>query len=167
MKVVERSIEAIRPYEKNAKKHPESQVRQIAESIKAFGFNQPIVVDKDGVIIVGHGRYAAAIMLGLDKVPVLEVDITDEKAKAYRLADNKLNESAWDMKLVIPELREMDSSMVELTGFDPSILLEQMPVPKEESGAKCERCAEIQRARVGHRARSGHEPFFEEEKDDE
>jgi ParB/RepB/Spo0J family partition protein len=73
-----RSIETIQPYEKNAKLHPNKQVKQIADSIKEFGFNQPIVVDKNGIIIVGHGRYQAAKSLGLKDVPVVEIDVTDE-----------------------------------------------------------------------------------------
>lgn len=84
-------IENIRPYPKNAKKHPAEQIDKIAASIKEFGFNQPLVVDKNGVIIVGHGRYEAAQLLGMKEVPVIQVNLTDEQAKAYRLADNKLN----------------------------------------------------------------------------
>ena len=93
MKVENRPIGEIQPYGKNAKKHPDDQVLMIANSIKEFGFNQPIVVDSNDVIIVGHGRFLAAHFLGMEEVPVLKVDITEEKAKAYRLADNKLNES--------------------------------------------------------------------------
>jgi len=124
MKIEERKIEDIRPYPKNAKEHKEKQIKKIADSIKEFGFNQPLVVDKDGVIIVGHGRYIAAQFLGMETVPVLEVDIDDEKAKAYRLADNKLNESSWDMDIVIEELKAMSLQMVDLTGFDSNLLLE-------------------------------------------
>ncbi len=116
-------ISAIKPYEKNAKRHPTKQVRQVAESIKAFGFNQPIVVDKDGVIIVGHGRYEAAKHLGLKDVPVIKVDLTPEQANAYRLADNKLNESEWDMKLAVDELRGFSKEMFDLTGFDADLLI--------------------------------------------
>ena len=123
MKVEERNLSEIQPYGKNAKKHPEDQVTQIADSIREFGFNQPIVVDKQGVIIVGHGRYVAAHLLGLEVVPVLEVDISEEKAKAYRLADNKLNESAWDMDLVIQELKDLSLEMVDLTGFSRKLVL--------------------------------------------
>lgn len=125
MKIADRPLEAIEPYGKNAKKHPVAQVKQIADSIQEFGFNQPIVVDKDGVIIVGHGRYAAAHMLELKTVPVLEVDITEDKAKAYRLADNKLNESPWDMDLVLAELRELDNAglNIDLTGFSRALIL--------------------------------------------
>ena len=85
-------IQNLKPYEKNAKKHPKKQVQQVANSIKEFGFNQPIVVDKNNVVIVGHGRLEAAKLLGLKDVPVLTVDLTEDQAKAYRLADNKLNE---------------------------------------------------------------------------
>lgn len=116
----------IRPYSKNAKKHPKKQVEQIAASIKEFGMNQPIVVDKQGVIIVGHGRYEALNLLGM---PVKDeyikvVDLTEEQAKSYRLADNKLNESEWDMNLVIEELKGLSDEMLDLTGFDKDLIIE-------------------------------------------
>jgi len=114
----------ITPYEKNAKQHPQKQIKQIANSIKEFGFNQPIVIDKNNVIIVGHGRYEAAKLLGLKEVPTLQVDLSDQKAKAYRLADNKLNESDWDMQLAIEELKELDLELAELTGFDMDLLID-------------------------------------------
>ena len=116
----------ITPYSTNAKKHPKKQVAQIAASIKEFGMNQPIVVDKQGVIIVGHGRYEALQLLGWDMKPewILTVDLTEEQAKAYRLADNKLNESEWDMKLVIEELKGLSAEMLDLTGFDKDLILE-------------------------------------------
>ncbi len=118
------NIEAIKPYPKNAKKHPNKQVEQIAASIKEFGFNQPIVVDSNNVVIVGHGRLEAAILLGLKEVPTITVDLTEDQAKAYRLADNKLNESDWDMNLVIEELKGLSEPMFELTGFDKDLILE-------------------------------------------
>ena len=116
------NIVSIKPYAKNAKKHPDDQVRKVADSIREFGFNQPIVVDRNSEIIVGHGRYLAAKYLGLDKVPViLRDDLSDEQVKAYRLADNKLNESGWDMQLAIPELKELELKGfdISLTGFSP------------------------------------------------
>lgn len=124
MKIENRNINEIQPYGKNAKKHPDKQVKQIADSIKEFGFNQPIVVDKDDVIIVGHGRFLAAHYLGLTEVPVLKADIDEEKAKAYRLADNKLNESDWDMQLVIQELKDLSLPMLDLTGFERRLVLD-------------------------------------------
>lgn len=117
-------ISVIQPYPKNAKKHPKKQIQQVANSIKEFGFNQPIVVDKDNVVIVGHGRLEAAKLLGLKDVPVIQVDLTEERAKAYRLADNKLNESEWDMDLVIEELKGLSEEMLDLTGFDKDLIIE-------------------------------------------
>ena len=124
MQVTQRRLDQVQPYGKNAKKHPEEQIQQIADSIRAFGFNQPLVIDQAGTIIVGHGRYAAAQMLGLEEVPVVVVDITEEQARGYRLADNKLNESAWDMDLVIAELKELSVATIDLTGFDRSLILD-------------------------------------------
>lgn len=112
-----RNIKDILPYEKNAKKHPKKQVEQVAASIKEFGFNQPLVVDKNNVLIVGHGRLEAAKLLGLKEVPTITVDLTEEQAKSYRLADNKLNESDWDMNLVIEELKGLSPEMIDLSGF--------------------------------------------------
>lgn len=116
-------IKDIKPYEKNAKKHPQKHIEQVANSIKEFGMNQPIVVDKQGVIIVGHGRYEACKLLGIEP-EIKVVDLTEEKAKAYRLADNKLNESEWDMGLVIEELKGLSTEMLDLTGFDKDLLIE-------------------------------------------
>jgi len=116
----------IKPYSKNAKKHPKKQIEQVANSIKEFGMNQQIVVDKQGVIIVGHGRYEALKSLGMEVKDeyVKVVDLTEEQAKAYRLADNKLNESEWDMDLVIEELKGLSSEMLDLTGFDTDLVIE-------------------------------------------
>lgn len=116
----------ITPYTKNAKKHPKKQVEQIAASIKEFGMNQPIVVDAQGVIIVGHGRYEALKLLGWEVKPewVKTVDLSEEQVKAYRLADNKLNESDWDMALVVEELKELSAPMLDLTGFDSDLIIE-------------------------------------------
>ncbi len=116
----------IQPYSKNAKKHPKKQIEQVANSIKEFGMNQPIVVDKQGVIIVGHGRYEALQSLGMEIKDeyIKVVDLTEEQAKAYRLADNKLNESDWDMNLVIEELKGLSDNLLELTGFDSDLIIE-------------------------------------------
>ena len=118
----------ITPYSLNAKKHPKKQIEQVANSIKEFGMNQPIVVDKFGVIIVGHGRYEACKSLGWSEEEILKhvkiVDLTEEQAKAYRLADNKLNESEWDMELVLQELKGLSEEMLDLTGFDKYLIIE-------------------------------------------
>lgn len=133
----------IKPYSKNAKKHPQKQIEQVAASIEKFGMNQPIVVDKDGVIIVGHGRYEALKHLGREITDdmIKVVDLPKKEAAAYRLADNKLNESDWDMELVIEELKELDE-LVPLTGFDTDLLIEpeerddEVPEAPEEPQSK-------------------------------
>lgn len=100
---------SIKPYEKNAKKHDKKQVNNVAESIKQFGFVQPVVVDKNNNIIIGHCRLEAAKKLHLDEVPcVLVDDLTDEQVKKLRLLDNKLNESEWDIDLIAEEIAELD-----------------------------------------------------------
>jgi len=116
-------IADIQLYQKNAKKHPKKHIQQVAASIKEFGMNQPIVVDKQGVIIVGHGRYEACKLLGIEP-EIKVVDLTEEQARAYRLADNKLNESEWDMGLVIEELKGLSEEMLDLTGFDRDLIIE-------------------------------------------
>ena len=103
------NISDVIPYEKNAKKHPEEQVEHIANSIKRFGWKQPIVIDKENVVVVGHGRLLAAQKLGYEQVPVLYADdLTEDEIKAFRLADNKTNESEWDEELLDLELEELE-----------------------------------------------------------
>ncbi len=128
----------IQPYPDNAKKHPDKQVEMIAKSIKRFGWQQPIVVDKQGIIIVGHGRYQAYIKHpeGMDEPWITDNEgntisgkqgreLTAKEVKAYRLADNKLNESDWDLEITIEELHDIDDpALQELTGFDMDLLLE-------------------------------------------
>ncbi len=121
------AVDKIKPYPKNAKKHGKKQVEQVANSIREFGFNQPIVIDKKGIIIVGHGRFEAAKKLGMTEVPVIQINLSTAKANAYRLADNKLNESDWDMELVIDELKSLDLEGFDLslTGFDPDLIVDE------------------------------------------
>lgn len=111
-------INKIKPYAKNPRKN-NNAVDKVAASIKEFGFQQPIVVDKEGIIIAGHTRYKAAIKLGLTDVPVVYADnLTDEQVKAYRLADNKTNEFAeWDMDLLVGELGELKEFSFDMTPF--------------------------------------------------
>ena len=91
-------IGALRADPGNPRKHSRIQVRAIARSIDAFGFNAPILVDKRNQIVAGHGRYEAAQFLGLENIPVIRLDhLTETQARAYLLADNKLAErSSWD-----------------------------------------------------------------------
>ena len=96
------------PYSKNAKLHPEDQVEHIANSIKMFGWTQPIVIDDRNVVVIGHGRLAAAKKLGLDQVPVVRrSDLTDEQTKALRIVDNRVAKSKTDRDLIAEELGEM------------------------------------------------------------
>ena len=99
----------IKPYERNPRIIPQAAVDAVARSIQAFGFRQPIVVDKNGVILAGHTRYKAAQQLGLPEVPVVwQTDITDIQARGYRIADNKAAElSAWDRDALDHEVREL------------------------------------------------------------
>lgn len=109
-----KDIASVKPYARNAKKHDETQIANVAESIKQFGWQQPIVCDADGVIIIGHCRLLAAKKLGLKKVPVKTVDnLSEEQVKKLRALDNKLNESDWDFDLLAEDIGELDFS-----GFD-------------------------------------------------
>ena len=106
-------IASLRPYERNARKHSKKQVRQIATSIKEFGWTNPILIDKNGMVIAGHGRLEAAKLLGMSEVSVLRLDhLTREQIRAYVIADNRLAErSGWDqdiLRLELGELAELD-----------------------------------------------------------
>src|SRR3990167_6482746 len=118
-------ISDIKPYPKNAKKHEKKQIKQVADSIKRFGFLQPIVIDKNNEVVIGHCRLEAAKLLGLEDVPTISVEnLSDKEVKALRLADNRLNESAWDMNLVIEDLKRLDIDLLDLTGFSRDLIIE-------------------------------------------
>ena len=111
MQVVMKPLGEIHPYENNAKKHDARQIKNVAESIKQYGFVQPVVVDKNNVIVIGHCRALAAKKLGIKEVPCVCVDdLTPEQVNALRLVDNKSNESEWDFDLLKDELPELDLS---------------------------------------------------------
>lgn len=100
------------PYSGNAKKHPAEQVRLIANSIREFGFQQPIVVDKDNVVVIGHGRLLAAKRLKMAEVPVVKVEnLSEDQIKALRLADNSVAESEWNLDLLAEEIADIDLDM--------------------------------------------------------
>lgn len=116
-----RLIESLKPANRNPRTHSRKQVRQIADSIQRFGFTNPILIDGDGRIIAGHGRVAAAKLLGLDRVPVVPLgDLSAKDRRAYALADNKLALNAgWDQELLALEFQELIDAGIELevTGF--------------------------------------------------
>ena len=120
MRVEMRSIKDIRPYAANPRKN-EAAVAAVAASIKEFGWRQPIVVDKEGVIVVGDTRFKAAQLLGLEQIPVhVATGLSPEQLRAYRLADNKTGELAtWNNELLAQELLELHKSEfdVNLLGF--------------------------------------------------
>lgn len=129
MKIEQWDIDRVRPYEKNPRRNDKA-VQAVAESIREFGFRQPIVVDGDGVIVVGHTRYKAALKLGLKSVPVhVAADLTPQQARAYRLADNRTAENAeWDVDLLPIELGELrdEGFDLKLAGFSDKELAEYL-----------------------------------------
>lgn len=111
MEITKRRLADIVPYAGNEKKHDKRQINNVAESIKQYGFVQPIVIDRDGVIVIGHCRALAAQKLGMEEVPCVCVDdLTPEQVNALRLVDNKSNESDWDFDLLADELPGLDLS---------------------------------------------------------
>lgn len=120
MNIVYKSLKTLKPYKKNAKKHNKEQVERIANSIKEFGFTQPVIIDKNNCVVAGHGRILGAKKAGLKQVPtVMLEDLTEEQIKAYRLVDNKLNESEWDYSLLDEELGILSEDIdMDLFGFE-------------------------------------------------
>ena len=118
MKIVEKSIDAIKPYAHNPRNN-DNAVCAVAESIKSFGFKVPIIIDGAGEIVAGHTRHKAAQLLGLKKVPcIIADDLTPEQIKAFRLADNKVGELAtWDKSLTFLELSELDKINIDMSIF--------------------------------------------------
>jgi DNA modification methylase len=122
MKIEIVDINTIKPYENNPRKLKDSAIEKVAKSIKEFGFRQPIVVDKEKIIVVGHTRYRASKKLGLTNVPITIADnLTPEQINAYRIADNRTNEEAeWDIELLKTELKDLQLKDfdLDLTAFD-------------------------------------------------
>lgn len=115
------SPSSLKPYSKNARVHSEEQIAQIQDSIKEFGFTNPILVDESLSVIAGHGRLEAAVQLGLEQVPTIELrNLTPEQMQAYVIADNKLALNAsWNEDLLKSELLSIQSAGFDLalTGF--------------------------------------------------
>jgi ParB-like nuclease domain len=122
--IVYRPIDELKPDPANPRRHSKQQIRQIANSVEAFGFNVPILIDRDDNVICGHGRLAACCELGVTEAPTLCLDhLTPEQARAFRIADNRLTEIAvWDDRLLAQQLKDLalldlDFS-IEATGFE-------------------------------------------------
>ena len=147
-------LSEIKPYKKNAKKHDETQIKNVMQSIKEFGVVQPIVVDRNNTIIIGHCRYEAMKRLGYDELQedwVKVVDLSEEEAEKLRLLDNKLNESEWDLELLKDLVPSIDFSEFEIDFNLPEevedINLDDFfedapPKEKEPKKIQCPHCGE-------------------------
>jgi ParB-like chromosome segregation protein Spo0J len=142
MKIELLDIDKIHPYTNNAKNHPPEQIDRLAATITRFGWDQPIVVDKEGVIIKGHGRRLAAIKLGLKKVPVLvRSDMTQNEADAARISDNAVISNSFDTRMMQSELQrlmsipeiEFTTDDLGLTQKDQQLLLSALDTASTEA----------------------------------
>ena len=154
--------ETLIPYANNPRQNDGEAVERVAASIKEYGFKQPIIVDKDNVVICGHTRLKGAKKLGLEKVPVIKADdLTPAQIKAFRIADNKVAEySSWDNELLsieLESLQELDFDL-DFTGFEnweidsllnpvsdddlQDFFIEKEEKPKEPKKIKCPHCGE-------------------------
>lgn len=145
-KITYKALNELIPYENNPRKN-ENAVPYVAKSIEKYGFQNPIIIDKDGVIVAGHTRYLASIELGLDTVPcIIADDLTEEQIKEFRLVDNKTSEFAgWDFDMLAEELQELNFD-AEVFGFDvPEVDIdnffeEHEPKEKEPEQIQCPHC---------------------------
>jgi DNA modification methylase len=145
LQIIDRRIEELKPDPNNPRRHSKKQVRQIAASIEAFGFNVPLLIDREGKVIAGHGRLAACRVLGWSEVPTLRLDhLTPAQARAFMIADNRLTEiSTWDDRLLAEQLRDLSLSgldfNIEVIGFEMGEIdlriasLEDPPDPAEDA----------------------------------
>ena len=125
MKIVNKKIADLKPYENNARTHPKKQIDLLVANIKRFGFTTPILINKENVIIAGHGRLLALQEMGETTVPCVPIEnLTPEEEKALRLADNQImlmGEN--DMALVTVELEGLTPELIDLTGFDKELVM--------------------------------------------
>jgi ParB/Sulfiredoxin domain len=123
-----RPVSDLKPNPRNARTHSKHQIRQIAESIRAFGFTNPVLVDGRDQILAGHGRVEAAKLLGMDRIPTIRIEsLTDEQIRAFVIADNRLAEKAgWDTEILAIELQ----ALLELDCVDFDITITGFEVPE-------------------------------------
>lgn len=142
--IIYKRIKDLHPYKNNAKKHSKEQVEQIAKSIKEFGFTQPVLIDENNNVIAGHGRILGAKKAGLKNVPTVCLnDLSEEQVKAYRLVDNKLNESDWNFKLLDEELENIFDIDMSLFGFDVDMTDEEIDEVLKEVSFKTKEKHEV------------------------
>ena len=155
--IVYKSPKELIPYENNPRMN-DGGVQPVIESIKAYGFKVPVVVDKDNIVVCGHTRLKAALQMGLEKIPcIVADDLSEEQIRAFRVADNKVSDfSIWDNKLLLEELDALSSEDV-FTGFtfaeleDLEVLNEKdsEPIDENEDGVTYEVvCRSMNRERV-------------------
>ena len=130
LKVVYRNVSELIPYARNARTHSDEQIERIANSIKEFGWTNPILIDGENGIIAGHGRILAARKLGIEKVPTIELSgLTEAQKRAYIIADNRLAlDAGWDEDILKLEFAELEKEGFELskTGFSDEEINEMM-----------------------------------------
>lgn len=113
MEIINKPIGEIKAYGRNAKRHDDRQIDNVANSIRRFGWRQPLVIDRRGVVVIGHCRLMAAKRLGMETAPcVIADDLTDEDIRELRIIDNRLNESPWDI-----EMAKLDTEGLSFDGF--------------------------------------------------
>ena len=152
MQIKNINVDLLVPYQNNTKLHDEKQIKNVAESIRQYGFVQPLVVDKNNVVVIGHCRLLAAKKLKMADVPCVCVeDLTEEQVKALRIVDNKSNESPWDFDFLADELADLDLSDFDFSfglpeKFDESTLdelfVDAEEKPKEPKKIQCPHCGE-------------------------
>ena len=146
LKVEQRPLTALIPYKRNPRRN-DAAVERVAASLREFGWKQPIVVDSEGVIVVGHTRFAAAQSLGWTHAPVVvAADLTPEQIRAYRIADNKTAEFAtWDPAMLAAEMAELTADQQGWTAFTPQEVqaiewqagqIDQQPAPEVRAGQR-------------------------------
>lgn len=152
IEIISKALSELVPYEKNPRKISDEAVNAVAESIQEFGFKNPILIDKNNVIIAGHTRRLASLKLGLERVPcVVCDDLTPQQIKALRLADNKTNELAgWDFGELDLELEGLEDMDMERFGFntseihlDDDMFVDSEQKKKEPKMVKCPHCGEM------------------------
>jgi len=142
-------VSVLKPYERNARTHSKKQIRQIAESIRVFGWTNPILIDGTGGVIAGHGRLEGAKLLRIDPVPIIRIaDMTEAQKRAYVLADNRLAENAgWDSELLALELQallEMDLDFeIGVTGFEMAEIDSSISELDDDTDDEADRLPEV------------------------